>query len=502
MLKMANIELIRKLHFKEGRSIRQLSKDLKLSRQTIRKALEQNKIPTYQRLKPVANPVIDPVKQTIIQWLTDDETAPVKQRHSAAQIHRRLVKEYGFKGGESTVRRFVRQYKQLTGVPNSSIPLEFDPGEFAQFDWGEVFILLNGVETKVMLFCMRLLYSRRIFVKVFQHQRQEALFQGHADAFDYFGGVPKTIVYDNMKTAVKKVLEGTKREEQEAFIQFRSHYLFDAQFCAPAKGNEKGQIEKLVQTARAQFLVPVPQVSDIQELNRYLLEQCDAYEETFVPRTKETVGERFLLEKAQLLPIIGKHPCARKVKANVNSLSLVNFETNAYSVPTRYSGRKEAQIYAYVDHIEIWLDGNCVAKHTRSYKGLEEVFEVDHYLDELERKPRAIQHARPIRRANLPPSYQEFYKRSLSKFGHGKEFIKLLKLHREFMIETVERAVESCLKEQLYTADSVKHYLYLMTQPEAAKPAPIKYEMEQPVAVKAPTFSPYDQLLQKGRYVH
>ena len=166
MLKMANIELIRKLHFKEGRSIRQISKDLKLSRQTIRKALEQNEIPTYQRSKPVANPVIDPVKQTIIRWLTDDETAPVKQRHSAAQIHRRLVKEYGFKGGESTVRRFVRQYKQLTEAPNSSIPLEFDPGEFAQFDWGEVFIILNGVETKVMLFCLRLLYSRKIFVKV------------------------------------------------------------------------------------------------------------------------------------------------------------------------------------------------------------------------------------------------------------------------------------------------------------------------------------------------
>lgn len=446
---MANIELIRKLHFKEGRSIRQLSKDLKLSRQTIRKALKQNEIPTYQRSKPVANPVIDPVKPIIIQWLKDDETAPLKQRHSAAQIHRRLVKEYGFKGGESTVRRFVRQYRQLTEAPNSSIPLEFDPSEIAQFDWGEVTIILNGVETKVMLFCMRLLYSRKIFVKVFPHQRQEALFQGHADAFDYFGDVPKTIIiYDNMKTAVKKVLEGTKREEQEAFIQFRSHYLFDAQFCAPAKGNEKGQVEKLVQTARAQFLVPVPRVSEIQELNQYLLEQCDVYEETFVPKTKKKVGDRFLIEKEQLLPIIGKHPCARKVKANVNSLSLVNFETNAYSVPTRFSGRKETQIYAYVDHIEIWLDGNCIAKHERSYKKLQEVFEVDHYLDELERKPRAIQHARPIRKANLPPSYQEFYKRSLSKFGHGKEFIKLLKLHREFTIETVEQAVESCVREQ------------------------------------------------------
>lgn len=499
---MANIEFIRKLHFKEGRSIRQLSKDLKLSRQTIRKALQQNEIPAYQRTKPVASPVIDSVKPIIIQWLTDDEKAPLKQRHSAAQIHRRLEKEYGFTGGESTVRRFVRQYKQLKEAPNSSIPLEFDPGEFAQFDWGEVIVILNGNETKVMLFCMRLLFSRKIFVKVFPHQRQEALFQGHTDAFDYFGGVPKTIIYDNMKTAVKKVLEGTKREEQEAFTQFRSHYLFDAQFCAPAKGNEKGQVEKLVQTARAQFLVPVPQVCEIQELNQYLLEQCDAYEETYVPKTKERVGERFQQEKAQLLPIMGTYPCARKVQAFVNSLSLVNFETNAYSVPTRFAGRKDAQINAYVNHIEIKIDGNCVAKHERSYEKLQEIFEIDHYLDELERKPRAIQHARPVRRTTLPPSYQEFYKRTLSKYGHGKEFIKLLKLHREFTIETVERAVVSCIKKQLYTADSVKHYLYLMIQPETTKPVPIKYEMEQSVAVKPPTFSPYDQLLQKGRYVH
>jgi transposase len=502
MLKMANIELIRKLHFKEGRSIRQLSKDLKLSRQTIRKAIQQNEIPTYQRSKPVANPVIDPVKPLIIQWLLDDETAPQKQRHSAAQIHRRLVKEYGFKGGESTVRRFVRQYKQHNESPNSSIPLEFDPGEFAQFDWGDVTIILNGVETKGMLFCMRLLYSRKIFVKVFPHQRQEALFQGHAEAFSYFGGVPKTIIYDNMKTAVKKVLQGTKREEQEAFTQFRSHYLFDAQFCAPAKGNEKGQVEKLVQTARAQFLVPVPQVNDIQALNHYLLEQCDDYEETYVPKTKEKVGERFQQEKEQLLPIMGTHPCTRKIKAAVSSLSLVTFETNAYSVPTRYAGRKDAQIYAYVDDIEVWIDGICLVRHERSYEKFQEVFEVDHYLDELERKPRAIQHARPIRKANLPPSYEEFHKRTLSKYGHGKEFIKLLKLHREFTMEMVERAVESCVKEQVYTADNVKHYLYLLTQPEAFKPAPIKYDMEQSVPVKAPTFSSYDQLLQKGRYLH
>lgn len=503
MLKMANIELIRKLHFKEGRSIRQIAKDLRIARQTIRKALNTNEIPTYKRIKTTSSPIIDPVKPTIISWLIQDEMAPQKQRHSAAQIHRRLVEEYGFKGGESTVRRFVREYKlQQNKTSNSSIPLEFDPGEFAQFDWGEVTVILSGVATKVMLFCMRLLYSRKIFVKVFPHQRQEALFQGHADAFDYFEGVPKVIIYDNMKTAVKKVLEGTKREEQEAFIQFRSHYLFDAQFCAPAKGNEKGQVEKLVQIARSQFLVPVPQISDLKELNDYLEEKCDRYEGTYVPRTKETVGERFIQEKELLLPVLSTHPCARKIKASVNSLSLVTFETNFYSVPTRYAGHKEVQIYAYVQQIEVVINGECIASHERSYNKQEEVFNVDHYLDELERKPRSIQHARPLRKAVLPSIYQEFHQKTLATFGHGKEFIKVLKLHREFSIETVEKAVGNCILEKMYTADSVKHFLYIMTQPTTMKPAPLHYELNQSIKVEPPSFQAYDKLLEKGRYVH
>ncbi|WP_339062121.1 Mu transposase domain-containing protein [Tepidibacillus marianensis] len=142
----------------------------------------------------------------------------------------------------------------------------------------------------------------------------------------------------------------------------------------------------------------------------------------------------------------------------------MNFETNSYSVPTRYAGRKETQIRAFVDKIEIWIDGSCVAEHERTYKKLQEVFEVDHYLDELERKPRAIQHARPVRKANLPSSYQEFQKGTLSKYGHRKEFIKLLKLHREFALDLVERAVESCVKEQLFTVDHMRHQLYRITQ--------------------------------------
>ncbi len=504
MLKMANIELIRKLYFKEGRSIRRLAKDLGYSRQTIRKALEDSEIPIYTRKAPYVSPVLDPIIPIIKEWLRNDRSAPAKQRHTAAQIFRRLVDEYDFNGGESTVRRFVRQLKQewQEFPPSSSIPLEFEPGEYAQFDWGEVFIDLNGKRTKVMLFCMRLLYSRKIFLKVFPHQRQEALFQGHAEAFIYFGGVPKTIIYDNMKTAVKRVLEGAKREEQEAFVQFRTHYMFDAQFCAPNKGNEKGQVEKLVQTSRAQFLVPVPSVTSLQEVNAYLQSQCDRYEMKSVPRSKEKVKERFINEQNELLPLPTTHPCGRKRHVAVNTLSLVSFETNTYSVPTRYAGRKDVLLHAYVDRIDILIDRQVIASHVRSYDQHLEVFELDHYLDELERKPRAIQHARPMKNSSLSSVYQSFHRETLKQHGHAKELIRVLKLHREFPADLIELAVQRSLEDRLFTCDGVKQFIYQAHHPAITKPKPFLYNRTEKIEVNRPSLHSYDQLLKKGSVLH
>lgn len=501
---MANKALIRKLHFKDGLSIRRLAKDFGYARQTIRKALETSEIPTYTRKIPYVSPVLNPVIPIIKEWLQSDRNAPAKQRHTAAQIYRRLVNEYDFTGGESTVRRFVRQlrleWQELT--PPSSIPLEFELGEYAQFDWGEAFIDLNGKRTKVMLFCMRLLYSRKIFLKIFPHQRQEALFQGHADSFSYFGGVPKTIIYDNMKTAVKKVLEGTKREEQLSFVQFRTHYLFDAQFCAPAKGNEKGQVEKLVQTSRSQFLVPVPNVTSIQEVNTYLLEQCDRYENHSVPRSKETVGERFLEEQKELLPLPDRHTCGRKLEVTVNTLSLVTFETNMYSVPTRYSGRKDVLLYAYVDQIDILIGSQVIASHSRTYDRHQEVFELDHYLDELERKPRAIEHARPLKSTPLPAVYKAFHQETLKQYGHAKELIRVLKLHREFPAHLIEVAIQQSTDEHLFTCDAVKQFIYQVHHPAITKPHPLHYHGTAKVNVKPPSLDLYDQLLKKGSVLH
>ncbi|WP_338463371.1 IS21 family transposase [Brevibacillus borstelensis] len=190
MLQMANYEFIRKQHILLGKSIRQISRETGYSRQVIRKALKSSEIPVYQLSKPKPKPVIDSVKPIILEWLHQDEQAPPKQRHTAKRIYQRLVDEHGFTGGESTVRRYVRELR--VSPPKAFVPLDFPPGRFAQFDWGEVTVHLQGKQVKVQVFCMRCTYSRKIFIKTFAHQKQEALLQGHVDAFEFFGAVPKS----------------------------------------------------------------------------------------------------------------------------------------------------------------------------------------------------------------------------------------------------------------------------------------------------------------------
>ncbi|MFS0623408.1 IS21 family transposase [Brevibacillus sp. 179-C8.2 HS] len=359
MLQMANYEFIRKQHFVLGKSIRQVSRETGYSRQVIRKALTTTEIPVYKLSKLKPKPVIESVQSIILEWLRQDEQAPPKQRHTAKRIFQRLVEEYGFTGGESTVRRYVRQLR--VSPPKAYVPLEFPPGKFAQFDWGEVDILLFGKQVTVQVFCLRCTYSRKIFVQTFFHQKQEALLQGHVNAFEFLGAVPHTIVYDNLKTAVKKILEGKNREEQERFTQLRAHYLFESYFCEPAKGNQKGQVGNLVKMVKQQFFTPMPSVASLNELNDWLLQKCLSYEDTRVPRSTITVGEAFIQDKECMLPL-PSHPleCYRMIPVKSNSLSLVTFEQNAYSVPVSYAS-KELVCRVYADDLAIYHNGELIA---------------------------------------------------------------------------------------------------------------------------------------------
>jgi transposase len=501
MLQMANVEFIRKQHVKLGKSIRQIARETGYSRQVIRKALNATEIPSYQLTKSKPRPVMGPFQDIVLEWLRQDEQAPLKQRHTARRIFQRLVEEYAFPGSEPTVRNFVRGVKKKPS--KAFVPLEYPPGKFAQFDWGEVDILLQGKQVTVQVFCMRCTYSRKIFVKTFFHQKQEALLQGHADAFGFFGAVPQVITYDNLKTVVKKILEGKKREEQDRFLQLRAHYLFDSHFCDPAKGHQKGQVENLVKFVKQQYFTPLPTVSSLDEVNRMLFEKCMAYEESLVPRSCLTVGETFQLEKECMLPLpVRPLDCYRLLYAKSNSLSLVTIEQNAYSVPVSHAS-SELTCRIYAEKVEIYSHRELLASHERCLGKGQEVLNYDHYLDLLLIRPGAVLFARPLQQADLPPIYQKFRDRCKHRPGGIKEFVRILLLHREFAPLLVEDALQEAFEKGMFQYDAVRQLLFQRTVPEVRIP-PLAFEADgiPTIRVQAPNLKQYHALIPKRGVVH
>lgn len=236
---------------------------------------------------------------------------------------------------------------------------------------------------------MRLYASRATFIRAYLCQNQEAFLEGHRFAFELFGGVPERVIYDNLKTAVKKVLEGTKRTEQEAFTALRYHYAFAADSCNVRQAHEKGRVENGAGFAKRNFLVPLPQVSCLEELNEFLIGKCLEYaREHKVPGTEKTVAEAWEEEKKALLSLPAKpFACCRVVEVKSDCYSRVCFETNRYSVPVTCAGLL-LHLRAHVDRIEIWQGRECIASHKRSYDRGEEILDPMHYLLALTRKPR------------------------------------------------------------------------------------------------------------------
>ncbi len=461
---MVQIEYIRWLYYRQHLSVRAIAKMVGSSRKTISRvlALEDPRNHKYTKSLARSCPVMGPVMPIVEAWLEEDKKNPKKQRHTARRIYQRLKEEYGFKGSEESVRRAVRLIKQREKEKGHQayIPLEFALGEAAQCDWGEAKIFLGTQLVKVYLFFMRLCASRTIFVRAYLHQNQEAFFEGHRLAFEFFGGVPRRVIYDNLKTAVKKVLQGTKRTEQEAFIALRCHYVFAADFCNVGQAHEKGLVENGVGFVERNFLVPVPQVSSLEEFNTFLREKCLAYaREHKVPGTAKTVAEVWEEEKKALLALPAKpFACCREIEVKSDRYSRVFFETNRYSVPVAYAG-SFLTLRAYVDRIEVWQGGQCLASHKRSYGRGQEILDPVHYLPELAKKPRAWQNARPLKTEKLPPVYKAAMSALALKGREGvREFARIMELEPLFGRDTLALALEKALDLGVLNLAAVREY--------------------------------------------
>lgn len=496
-------ELIRRDHFILRKSIRQIARERHLSRKTIRSALRDASPTIYKRKQAPQAPVLGEFHSLIRQILTDDLTKPSKQRHTCKRIWERLRDEHGFTGAESTVRRYIGCVRP--SLKGTYIPLEFDPGTDAQCDWGCADIILQGKQVTVQMFCMKLRASGAVFVCCFPHQKQEALFEGHVRAFEFFGGVPKRIAYDNPKTIVTGVLKGRNRVENETFKTFRSTHLFESFFCLPGEqgAHEKGGVENLVGYARRNFLVPLPEVDSFEQLNDMLLASCVRDQVRQMPGVGRSIGEMLAAEQSALTPLPEhRYLCCRRYELKVDSTALVSFETNRYSVPVAHA-HKRVVLKAFVDRVVIVLGDQVIATHPRCYDRQQEIFDPLHYIPLLEKRPGAFLHAKPLRRWGWAPLLDQFHAKLKEYVPEGRgtrEFIKVLGLHREYSAETIEVAVGLALEYRAFGYDALKNILsQLHAPPENHRPLEM-CGREHLLEVVVGDFKPsqYDRLLGGG----
>jgi len=461
---------IRHMYVQQKMSQRAIAKALGISRNTVKKYCKGEHVPwerqPYHREAPV---VTKEVRDFIRQCLDEDAAENIpKQYHTARRIYQRLVKEKSFTGAESTIRRVVREMKQP--MKEAFMPLEFDPGEAAQVDWGEATIYLKGQKTKVQLFCYRLCHSADIFVKAFFRQNQESFLEGHVAAFTHGNGVPKKIIFDNARVAVKEGF-GLYAKPQDAYQALSAHYAFEMHFTNINSGNEKGLVENLVGWVRRNILVPVPRVDSIEELNETLISACLQYRNHQIQGRSQTVGQQFETEKHSLTPLPKFiFDTSKSTTVRVNDTSLIRFEGNQYSVPVRLVG-KTVSIKAYGNHLVCYHQGEVVATHPRFYSRGETIFELVHYLPLLELKPRSVFHAKPVRRT----AAHELLAWGKLFPGGAKDTVQLLKLSVEYGLERVLAVKEALTAGITPTIDLVRRELEppVTVQLDTAKDIPV-----------------------------
>lgn len=500
MLTMEKKARIRHAVLVEGKSQREVARETGHSRNTIRKMLEDGQIPQYKVKKQRKSPILGPYKKLLEEWVEEDRKKIKKKRRTTARMYQIIQKEYGYQGSDATVRAFVGKLRRKS-KQKVYVPLAYDPGETGQVDFGEADVLIAGQLVTAHMFVMWLGYSSAPFVQAYPAESQEVFFTGHVAAFNYFGGVPREIWYDNLKIAVNKVLKGRNRLEQDAFISFRSHYLYEANFCNTQAGWEKGGVEGRVGYLRRNFLIPTPEFESWEALNEYLRQQCDQQQTRQLKGRSQSIGERLQAEQAQFLPLPNtSYPCCKTVSVKANTLSLVTFATNRYSVPVAYAGDK-LLLRAYVDHIEICAGAEQIASHQRCWQREQDTLNPYHYLPLLSRKPRAFAHAKAIRQWQrywpaVFDAYYDLLKQRLEIADATRLFIAILQLgeggHETFLAQTLHSAIT----HHCFTLVGVGELLRRQMEPQRPASVPLpEYPTLAAINVPLPDLQQFDRLL-------
>ena len=455
----------------EGMSVREASRVFGLHRDTVRKMLEYSVPPGYRRESPPRKPKLEAFTGVIDAILEGDTRVPRKQRHTAKRIFERLRDEYGFTGQYTIVKDYVRGHRRRS--QEMFVPLSHAPGH-AQCDFGEALAVIGGVERKIHYLVMDLPHSDGCFVKAYPAETTEAFLDGHVAAFAFLGGVPQSILYDNTKLAVARILGDGRRKRTRAFSELQSHYLFEDKFGRPGKGNDKGKVEGMVGYVRRNFLVPIPRAESFAALNAHLEARCLERMDAKLRGHSETIGQRMErdLDALQPLPAVPYDACDKRA-SRVSSLSLVRYRTNDYSVPVAY-GHRDVLVRGYVNEVVISCATEVIAKHPRSYEKDDFVFDPIHYLPLLERKTAALDQAAPLQGWELPEEYGTLRRLLEARMGRrGKrEFVQVLRLLETFSHQEVHHAVKDALRLGALSFDAVKHLVLCRIEGRPPKTRP------------------------------
>ena len=505
MLTVEDIGRIRRAH-RDRLSIRAIAKKYHHSRRKVREALQNSEPRKYTRRRAPSAPKLDPFKPIIDQILKDDEQAPPKQRHTAAQIFRRLKSEHGYPGGYDQVRRYVsshvRQHRE------TFIPLEHAPGQRVECDFGHIWVDFPEGRRQVPVLLVIWAYSYCPFVIALPSERTEAILHGSVQAFEFFGCVPKELWWDNPKTVAVAILRGRERRLNERYVVLANHYNFEPLFCMPVRGNEKPHVENRVKNLQRRWATPVPQAADLNALNAYLRRCCEEDRQRTVSGQRETIGQRFEAERQASLALPARRfdACLREER-QVDKYQTIAFDNNRYSVPRQWAFQA-VTVKGYVDRIEVVAQGQAIARHERSYATGQQILDPRHYLATLGRKPACLDHAPAFRDWRLPPAFDQLRQQLEERHGGragSRQFVRVLQLLATHSIERIGEAIELTIVRE---GPQVELILSRVERLGERSPSPDALSVDSPcpgipvIHVPRPDLSQFDRFLPSGDLNH
>jgi transposase len=471
---MGLLNVIRNLSLRKKLPIREIARRTGLSRNTIKKYLRAGTIePKFS--VPERPSKIDPFADKLAGWLKTEAAKSRKQRRPLTHLHADLV-ALGYTGSYNRVAAFAREWRtarqreQNTTGRGTFVPLAFRPGEAFQFDWSEDFAIINGERTKLQVAHTKLSHSRAFMVRAYLLQTHEMLFDAHWHAFRAFGGVPDRGIYDNMKTAVDRIGRGKERQVNMRFLAMANHYVFEPEFCNPASGWEKGQVEKNVQDARPRLWQPIPNFSDLDALNAWLEQRClELWQEIPHGRLPGAIADVFAEEQAALMPVPPAFDGFVEQSKRVSPTCLISFERNRYSVPASFANRP-VSLRIYPDRLVIAAEGQILCEHERRIDRSHHlpprtIYDWRHYLTVLQRKPGALRNGAPF--AELPDGFRRLQELMLKRAGGDREMVDILALVLHHDEQVVLTAVELALSEGVATKTHVLNILHRLIDGKA-----------------------------------